>query len=82
MNDLSRFENSDDGRTCTLSYLADEVVPLHRFDLPNAPVSAWKARFKMFTNGNPNGIWWLGPRREEREQALSDLEMVEGIGGR
>lgn len=56
-----KFENTSNGRTCCVTYEADEVIPLHRFDLPNAPVTAWKARYKMFSAGSPNGTFWLGP---------------------
>ena len=75
-----KFENTSNGRTCGVTYEADEVIPLHRFDLPNAPVTAWKARYKMFSAGNPNGTFWLGPRRESREEATADLELVSGLG--
>lgn len=84
--DPSRFDGSKDGRTCRVQYHA-EIVPLHRFDLPNAPVSAYKVRILGggYVPGSGTEHWpieWWGPRRENLTAAVADLEELEGAVAR
>ncbi|MEB4614018.1 hypothetical protein [Leucobacter sp. M11] len=74
--DLDIYENSRDGRTCTLDHRA-EVVPLHDFGQQNAPVVAWKARYMTFSMGNPGGLTSYGPRRTNRDDAVADAAPYE-----
>jgi hypothetical protein len=55
-----------------------EVLPLHRFDLPNAPVTAWKVR--ILGGGLESGqhIEWLGERHENRDDAVAELQVLTG----
>lgn len=79
MTELDRFEGTSNGRTCELKYEPDEVVPLHRFDLPGAPVTAWKAQLRMIHAGSQHPCIVSGPRRETREDAQRDLDTVLGM---
>lgn len=76
--DTSRFDGSKDGRSCAVEYRA-EIMPLHRFDLPNAPVTAWKVRI-LGGGLTPESTWveWYGPRRAVREDAIADLAELTG----
>lgn len=73
---VERFENATTASTCALVFDNAEVLPLHRFDLPGAPVSAYRARGFIFSAGHPNGVEWRGPRRETFNEALADLERI------
>lgn len=78
--DPSRFDGSRDGRSCTVDYRA-EIVPLHRFDLPNAPVTAWKVRILgggRNALGENNFIEWYGQRHGVRADAVAELESLTG----
>lgn len=76
-----RFDGSRDGRTCKVEYRA-EIVPLHRFDLPNAPVTAWKVRILgggRNAAGENNFIEWYGRRHGVRADAVAELESLTGV---
>lgn len=75
--DPSRFDGSKDGRSCPVEYHA-EILPLHRFDLPNAPVSAWKVRILGGSLRTNDHVEWWGPRREELADAIADLAELTG----
>jgi hypothetical protein len=78
--DLARFDGSRDGRTCKVEYHA-EIMPLHRFDLANAPVTAWKVRILGGgLNGAGQGNWveWYGRRHSVRADAIAELEEMTG----
>lgn len=84
MNDLtmfldpSRFDGSHDGRTCRVVYNA-EIMPLHRFDLPNAPVTAWKVRILGGGLDHPDAwIEWWGQRHGGRADAVAELVELTG----
>ncbi|WP_336642086.1 hypothetical protein [Microbacterium sp. USHLN272] len=78
--DVSSFDGSRDGRSCAVEYHAD-IVPLHRFDLPNAPVTAWKVRILGGgVNALGEGGWveWYGERHENRADAMAELATLTG----
>lgn len=79
--DPSRFDGSQDGRTCRVEYHA-EIIPLHRFDLPNAPVTAWKVRvLGGGLDGSGEGHWveWYGQRHGVREHAVAELAQLTAV---
>ncbi|MEQ6899251.1 hypothetical protein [Microbacterium sp. KR10-403] len=55
--------------------LTTEVVPLHDFSLPGAPVVAWRTAV-YGEHISPNAC--RGPRRERREDAERDLAEMTG----
>lgn len=69
-----RFENSHNGVSCALTYENAEVLPLHRFDLPGAPVTAYKARGFIYAANGKHCTEWRGPRRETLTEAAADAE--------
>lgn len=81
MSVFDRFDGSRDGRTCTVEYRA-EIVPLHRFDLPNAPVTAWKVRVLgggRNARGQSNFTEWYGQRHSVRADAVAEWESLTGV---
>ena len=71
-----QFDGSRDGRTCPVEYRA-EIVPLHRFDLPNAPVTAWKVRILGFGRHKIGDFTeWYGQRHAVRADAVAELESL------
>lgn len=53
-----------------------EVVPLHDFSQPSAPVTAWTTAI-YGEHISPDA--WRGPRRERREDAVRDLADLMGV---
>lgn len=76
---VDRFDGSKDGRTCALEFHA-EIVPLHRFDLPGAPVTAWKVRILGggLAKDAPQTEWY-GRRHTVREDAVAELTRLGAV---
>lgn len=77
MSPRKAFRAATDGRSCAVEYHA-EILPLHRFDLPGAPVTAWRVRILGGGFEPGSEIEWRGPRREVRADAVADLVELTG----